>query len=93
MVGEKQAELLRGYRAVLFAEVDEIVLPREGSLRQLVATFARETEDGAAAAGAAEAAGAAAGAGAAAVRAGALPPAVACTGWEMHHDFGARPSP
>ena len=36
VVGEKQAELLRGYRAVLFAEVDEIVLPREGSLRQLV---------------------------------------------------------
>ena len=109
------------------SQVDEIVVPREGSLRQIVAAFARETEDGATGAGAAgaaaaaaevagagveeaeaagaaagggaggggggaEAAGAAAGAAGAAVRAGALPPAVACTGWEMHHDFGAEPT-
>jgi hypothetical protein len=98
---------------VLFAEVDEIVIPRQGSLRQSVAAFARETEEGgadaaateAAAAGAAAATEAAAGAAAAgaavaAVAVGAveakagvaLPPAVACTGWEMHHDFGAEPA-
>ena len=115
VVSEKQAELLGRYRAVLFAEVDEIVIPRQGSLRQSVAAFARETEEGgadaaateAAAAGAAaatEAAAGAAAAGAAAAGAagaagaaeaeagGALPPAVACTGWEMHHDFGAEPA-
>jgi hypothetical protein len=120
VVSEKQAELLGRYRAVLFAEVDEIVIPRQGSLRQSVAAFARETEEGgadaaateAAAAGAAAAteaaaAGAAAGAaaagaaaagaavavGAVVAKAGvALPPAVACTGWEMHHDFGAEPA-
>ena len=66
VVSQKQAELLSRYRAVLFAEVDEIVVPREGSLRQSVEAFARE--DGAEAA-----------------------PAVACTGWEMHHEFGAEP--
>jgi hypothetical protein len=120
VVSEKQAELLGRYRAVLFAEVDEIVIPRQGSLRQSVAAFARETEEGgadaaateAAAAGAAAAteaaaAGAAAGAAAAGAAAAgaavavgaveakagvALPPAVACTGWEMHHDFGAEPA-
>jgi hypothetical protein len=113
VVSEKQAELLGRYRAVLFAEVDEIVIPRQGSLRQSVAAFARETEEGgadaaateAAAAGAAAATEAAAGAAAAgaavaAVAVGAveakagvaLPPAVACTGWEMHHDFGAEPA-
>ena len=113
VVSEKQAELLGRYRAVLFAEVDEIVIPRQGSLRQSVAAFARETEEGgadaaateAAAAGAAAATEAAAGAaaagaavaavalGAVEAKAGvALPPAVACTGWEMHHDFGAEPA-
>ena len=94
-----QAELLLRYRAVLFAEVDEIVIPREGSLRDSVAAFARDTEAAreteggaeeaaAGAAGAAEAAVAAAEAKAEAV----LPPAVACTGWEMHHDFGTEPA-
>ena len=113
VVSEKQAELLGRYRAVLFAEVDEIVIPRQGSLRQSVAAFARETEEGGAAAAATEAAAAgaaaateaaagaaAAGAAVAAVAVGAveakagvaLPPAVACTGWEMHHDFGAEPA-
>lgn len=107
VVSEKQAELLGRYRAVLFAEVDEIVIPRQGSLRQSVAAFARETEEGGADAAATEAAAAGAAAGAAAAGAAvaavavgaveakagvALPPAVACTGWEMHHDFGAEPA-
>ena len=82
-----QAELLLRYRAVLFAEVDEIVIPREGSLRDSVAAFARGTEGGGA-----EAAAAGAAAAAEAKAQVALPPAVACTGWEMHHDFGTEPA-
>ena len=68
-------------------------------MRDSVAAFARDTEAAreteggaeeaaAGAAGAAEAAVAAAEAKAEAV----LPPAVACTGWEMHHDFGTEPA-
>ena len=96
VVSEKQAELLCRYRAVLFAEVDEIVIPREGSLRQSVAAFARETERGAEAAEAAEVEAEAEAEAEAEEEAEAsqtaLPPAVACTGWEMHHDFGSEPA-
>eukprot|EP00908_Phaeocystis_cordata_P006346 Transcript_16963.p2 GENE.Transcript_16963~~Transcript_16963.p2 ORF type:complete len:281 (+),score=114.44 Transcript_16963:55-843(+) len=68
VVSEKQTELLSRYRAVLFAEVDEIVLPTEGTLRDTVEEFAQQDggADGAAA-------------------------AVACTGWELHHEFGREP--
>ena len=77
VVSEKQAELLGRYRAVLFAEVDEIVIPRQGSLRQSVAAFARETEEGGADAAATEAAAA----GAAAARATATRPLIfLCSG-------------
>ena len=51
-------------------------MPTEGGLRASVEEFARE-EAGAGEAGA--------GGGA-----GSLPPAVACTGWEMHHDIGVE---
>jgi hypothetical protein len=52
VVSEKQTELLSRYRAVLFAEVDEIVLPTEGTLRDTVEEFAQQDggADGAAAA-------------------------------------------
>ena len=65
VVSEMQTRLLTRYRAVLFAEGDEIVLPRKGRLCEVVEAFAQE--------------GAEAG------------PAVACTGWELHHEFGREP--
>lgn len=69
VVSEMQTQLLQRYRAVLFAEVDEIVVPREGSgsLRDVVDAFASAAADEAAAG------------------------AVACTGWELHHEFGREP--
>ena len=80
VVSEKQAELLGRYRAVLFAEVDEIVIPRQGSLRQSVAAFARETEEGGADAAATEAAAAGAAAATEAAAAGAAAAAEAAAG-------------